>query len=86
MRASKPVTARIKLGDREIIASFDASSGQLRITEGAKILQALRPPDSWLAMASISQASGWGTRPTVEDLSAYLQGFVASQAAASRDA
>ncbi|WP_277182880.1 hypothetical protein [Caballeronia sp. BR00000012568055] len=86
MRASKPVMARLKLGDREIIASFHASSGQLRITEGAKILQALRPPDSWLAMASISQESGWGTRPTVEDLSAYLQGFVSSQAAASRDA
>jgi hypothetical protein len=86
MRASKPVMARMKLGDRDIIATFDASSGQLRITEGAKILQALRPPDSWLAMASISQASGWGTRPTEEDLNAYLQGFVSAQLAASRDA
>jgi hypothetical protein len=78
MRASKPVMARTQASEREFTASFDPSSGQLRITEGAKLLHALRPPDSWLALASISQASGWGTRPSEADVSAYLQSYVAS--------
>jgi hypothetical protein len=76
MRASKPVMARVDLAGRAIQATFDPSTGHLRITEGAKILHALAPPDSWLALASISQASGFGTRPSQGDLDAYLQGYV----------
>ncbi|ASW04436.1 hypothetical protein [Paraburkholderia aromaticivorans] len=73
MPASKPVVARVNLDDRIICATFDQSTGRLRISEGAKVLHSLLPPDSWVAIASVSQSSGWGTRPSEADLGVYLR-------------
>lgn len=82
MPASKPVVARVNLADRIICATFDQSTGRLRIIEGAKILHALLPPDSWIAIASVSQSSGWGTRPSEADLGVYLRCYMSIQPSA----
>ncbi len=68
--------AKIDVGGRIVCATFAPSSGRLRITEDSKLLQVLSPPDSWVAIAAASQSSGWGTRPSEADLTAFLEGYV----------
>jgi hypothetical protein len=76
MRGPKTVSARLAVGGRVFSANFDRTTGRLRITDGARLLQLLVPPDSWLAIACVSQSSGWGTCPTEADLGAVLSSYV----------
>lgn len=78
MRPSSSVMSCINIAERLICAKFDPSKGQLRVTDGSKVLHTLDPPDSWLAIASVSQSSGWGTHPAEADLKAYLEAYAAS--------
>lgn len=76
MRAAKPVMAKVNVEGRVVWATFDPSSGRLKVTEDSKLLQVLAPPNSWLALAAASQSSSWGTRPSEDDLTAFLEGYL----------
>lgn len=76
MRATGPVMAKIDVEGRIVCATFEPSSGRLQISEDSKLLQVLSPPDSWVAIATASQSSGWGTRPSEADLMVFLEGYV----------
>ncbi len=80
MRATKLV-AKVRFSDRAFSATFDETTGQLRIRQGSKAIHSLHPPDSWLAVAvaARSTASGWGTRPSVEDLEAVLKEYLSDR-------
>jgi hypothetical protein len=74
---SRSVLAEINVDRRQISAHFQPSTGRLVITEGTAIVEAIRPPDSWIALAAVSATSGWGTQPTPANLRAFLEGYVA---------
>ncbi|SAL86019.1 hypothetical protein AWB74_07533 [Caballeronia arvi] len=71
------VLAVIRVGEREISADFRTSSGRLIVAEAAEIIEELRPPDSWVALASLKRNDSWGTRPTTAELLTFLERYVA---------
>ncbi len=74
---SRSVLAEVLVDGRQISAHFQPSTGRLVITEGPAIVEAIRPPDSWIALAAVNTSSGWGTRPTSADLQFFLERYVA---------
>jgi hypothetical protein len=72
----RAVTARVLIEGRDIAAHYQSSTGRLMVREGTIILEAIQPPDSWIALAALNTASYWGTRPTSADLQAFLEGYV----------
>jgi hypothetical protein len=72
----RTVTARIFIEGRHIAAHFYPSTGRLMVREGVTILEAIQPPDSWIALAAVNAASCWGTRPTFADLQIFLERYV----------
>ena len=76
MRASN-VLAEICVDSRQVSAQFQPSTGQLIVSDGLSIVEAISPPDSWMALATVNAASEWGTRPTSADLLTFLERYVA---------
>jgi hypothetical protein len=72
------LTARIDHAGQTFSATFDESTGRLRVLNDSKVLHTLRPPDSWLAIAVVAQSetNAWGTRPSVADLEAFLRQYI----------
>ncbi|WP_288830316.1 hypothetical protein [uncultured Paraburkholderia sp.] len=77
---TQTVLAVVRLGAREIVADFQIATGRLLVFDGATIYEDIGPPDSWLAFASLSSDSRWGTRPTAADLVTFLERYVAAHA------
>ncbi|CAG9269586.1 conserved hypothetical protein [Paraburkholderia caribensis] len=74
---SQNVLAAVRVDSRQISAHFRPSTGRLVISDGASILEAIRAPDSWMALATVNSDSNWGTRPTSADLQVFLERYVA---------
>ncbi|KAK45359.1 hypothetical protein BG58_18490 [Caballeronia jiangsuensis] len=72
----RTVYASIVVGDKKFSAAFGLSTGDLVVSEGAKVIEAIKPPDSWLALASLNRGDGWGTRPTTHDLQTFIERYV----------
>lgn len=75
---SRNVLAAILVDRRQISAHFQPSTGRLVITDGPAVVEAIRAPDSWIALAAVSTTSGWGTQPTEANLQVFLEGYVAT--------
>jgi len=73
----RSVLAEVVVDQRQISALFHASTGRLVISEGSAVVESIRAPDSWIALAAVNTASGWGTRPTSADLQVFLERYVA---------
>jgi hypothetical protein len=73
------VIAVVRSATREVSAEFQLSTGRLVVMEGSELIDALHPPDSWMALASLNHGDGWGTRPTPEDLHQFLERYVAAR-------
>jgi hypothetical protein len=72
---SRTVSAFTNVGPRRISADFKLLTGVLIVSEGTRIIEAIRPPDSWLALASLNCGDGWGTRPTSHDLQTFVNAY-----------
>ncbi|MGF7137246.1 hypothetical protein P3T40_008759 [Paraburkholderia sp. EB58] len=72
------VLVHVEVDSRQISAHFRPSTGRLVIVDGPAVIEAFKPPDSWMALASVNTANGWGTRPTSADLRAFLERYVAN--------
>lgn len=81
---SLPVLAVVRLGDELFHAEFNPSTGRLVVAQDSKIFDELEPPDSWMAIASVSCQNRWGMRPTSADLLAFLERHVALHCRAIR--
>ncbi|WP_371884496.1 hypothetical protein [Caballeronia sp. S22] len=75
---TQTVLAVVRVETREIAADFEVATGRLLIFEGSTVFEDIGPPDSWMAFASLSGGSAWGTRPTSVDLQTFLERYVAS--------
>jgi hypothetical protein len=76
---SRSVLAKIIVGHRHISANFHPSTGRLRIIDNKAVVETIPAPDSWIALASVNTASGWGTRPASADLEVFLERYIASR-------
>ncbi|WP_160147523.1 hypothetical protein [Caballeronia pedi] len=76
---AQSVIAVVRFATREVLAEFHLSTGRLVVMEGSEVIDALHPPDSWMALASLNHGDGWGTRPTVADLHQFLERYVAAK-------
>ncbi len=74
---SQNVHAQVRVDCRQISAHFRPSTGRLVISDGGVILEAIRAPDSWMALATVNSDSNWGTRPTSADLQVFLERYIA---------
>lgn len=72
------VFAVVRVGEHDISADFRTSSGRLIVADASQIIEELRPPDSWLALASLNRNDSWGTRPTSTELLTFLERYVAN--------
>jgi hypothetical protein len=72
------VIAEVLVNSRPISARFRPSTGHLIISDGTAVVESIRPPDSWIALAAVNTSSGWGTRPTPSDLQTFLERYVAT--------
>lgn len=72
------VLAKVLVDHRQISAHFHTWTGRLIISEGPTVVESIRAPDSWIALAAVNTASGWGTRPTSADLQMFLEWYVAT--------
>jgi len=70
------VLAEMRVDSRQVSAQFQPSTGQLIVSDGLSIVEAISPPDSWMALATVNAASEWGTRPTSADLLTFLERYV----------
>lgn len=75
------VMAAISSDEREVAATFKLSTGRLTVSSNGKILEDIRPPDSWLVLASANHQCEWGTRPTATDLLAFLDQYATAPSA-----
>jgi hypothetical protein len=62
------VTASKTVDGETVSAEFLCDTGRLRVVGGGKFRLEWFPPHSWIAIASVSGNSKWGTRPDEEDL------------------
>jgi hypothetical protein len=70
------VTAQVR--DIELCAEYSEATGRLRLLrDGAPVCEWF-PPNSWIAIASVSGARNWGTRPNPEELRALLENHVST--------
>lgn len=69
------VVAVVKSHEREVTAEFSLNTGHLVIMENGRLHEELHAPDSWIALATISRASGWGTKPSTDDLVRFLMRY-----------
>lgn len=76
---SQSVIAVVRFATREVSAEFQLSTGRLVVMEGSELIDALHPPDSWMALASLNHGDGWGTRPSPADLPQFLERYVAAR-------
>ncbi|WP_250536406.1 hypothetical protein [Caballeronia sp. AZ10_KS36] len=76
---TKTVAAVVTAGDQEVAADFDVSAGRIRITSDGAVVEDIGPPDSWIALSSVAEGSGWGTHPTADDLERFLKRYVAER-------
>jgi hypothetical protein len=74
---ARTVVAAVNTNSRQVSAAFRPSSGRLVIHEGAAVIETIKAPDSWIALAALNSASGWGTRPTESDLLDFLTRYIA---------
>jgi len=74
---SQNVLAEVRVDYRQISAHFRPSTGRLVISDGGSILEAIRAPDSWMALATVNSDSNWGTQPTSADLQVFLERYIA---------
>jgi hypothetical protein len=68
MHDSMSVTACKTVDGETVSAEFLCDTGRLRIVGGDTLRLEWFPPHSWIAIASVSGNSRWGTRPDEEDL------------------
>jgi hypothetical protein len=73
---TRSVRAELVVDRYRFSARFHISTGRLVISEGAAVVESIAAPDSWIALAAVSRASGWGTCPTTDDLQAILERYV----------
>jgi hypothetical protein len=57
-------------------AEYSAATGRLRLLRNGAVLREWFPPNSWIAIASVSGARNWGTGPSAEELRALLENRV----------
>jgi hypothetical protein len=62
----------------EICAEYSSATGRLRLLRGGAVLCEWFPPNSWIAIASVSDARNWGTRPSSDELRALLESHVST--------
>ena len=72
MTRRRVVCATEQYGDKEHLAEYEVDSGNLRILVNGVTVHALQPPDSWVAIASVSTGNEWGTDPSAKDLRSLL--------------
>lgn len=72
MIRQRVVCATKQYGDKEHLAEYEVDSGNLRILVDGVTVHALQPPDSWIAIASVSTGNEWGTHPSANDLRSLL--------------
>jgi hypothetical protein len=75
---TQSVIAVVRFAAREVSAEFQPATGRLLVMEGSEVIDALHPPDSWMALASLNHGDGWGTRPTPADLHHFLERYIAA--------
>lgn len=68
------VTAQVK--DSKICVEYSEATGRLRLLRDGLLLGEWFPPNSWIAIASVSGARNWGTRPNSDELRALLENHV----------
>lgn len=78
-RKDKFVVAAIRKDIGEVSATFTFATGHLVVKGNGRVVQELRAPDSWVALASTIERCEWGTRPTVADLLAYLERYTMTE-------
>jgi hypothetical protein len=64
--------------DIEMCAEYSAATGRLRLLRDGAVLHEWFPPNSWIAIASVSGARNWGTRPSSDELRALLESHVST--------
>lgn len=62
------VTASKTVDGETVSAEFLCDTGRLRVVSGDTLRLEWFPPHSWIAIASVSGSSKWGTRPDEDDL------------------
>jgi len=80
MLEAVPVVASRIVDGESIRAEFFCDTGRLRIIGGGVVRAEWFPPHSWVAIASVSGHSRWGTRPNERDLQLLIDNFIVSGA------
>jgi len=60
----------------EMCVDYCSATDRLRLLRDGAVLNEWFPPNSWIAIASVSGARNWGTRPNSDELRALLEGHV----------
>ncbi|TDY16810.1 hypothetical protein B0G81_7929 [Paraburkholderia sp. BL6665CI2N2] len=81
----RSVLADVVVDRLQVSARFHLSTGRLVISEGTAVVESIPAPDSWMALAAVNVASGWGTRPTADDLQVFLERYVAGRQSSLSD-
>lgn len=62
----------------EMCVDYSSATGRLRLLRDGAVLHEWFPPNSWIAIASVSGARNWGTRPNSDELRALLESHVST--------
>ena len=73
------VTASKTVNGETVNAEFLCDTGRLRIVGGDELRLEWFPPHSWIAIATVSGHSRWGTRPDEEDLLLLIDNIAGSR-------
>jgi len=69
------LSVEMRSDDGGATAQYDYRTGRLVVKRGETVIEDFRPPDSWMALSG-NEGSAWGTKPSVQDLSQFLELFM----------
>jgi hypothetical protein len=78
MQQTRCLRVITQVRDIEMCAEYSAATGRLRLLRDGAVLREWFPPNSWIAIASVSGARNWGTRPSSDELRVLLENHVST--------
>jgi hypothetical protein len=71
------LAVELLLDDGSATAQYYTRTGRLVVRRGETVIEDIPPPDSWMALSG-NERSAWGTKPSVQDLSQFLERFISN--------
>jgi hypothetical protein len=78
MPQTRSLRVLTRVRDIEVCAEYSAVTGRLRLLRDGAVLREWFPPNSWIAIASVSSARTWGTGPSFDELGALLEKYIST--------